>query len=371
MRQLKRTCPPPCSNAREATSKTPFRGLQRSIDSGRVDRPPAGHMCLGEKRAVHGSLDPWCVQSEREEQHDFPGAPARGHSGRMDDLTLAHHLADQADAIALRHIAAGNLTAQIKHDGSPVTAADREVEDVLRACLRQLRPHDAFLGEEGGAHGNGDRQWIIDAIDGTASFLAGRPEWGTLIALEERGTITTGLVTAPALSRRWWASIGTGTWTGPLPSDAQQRSREVTVAPPTDLHEATIGIWPPPSRLTKPHRALAAKLAAHAKSTRPALDWTSTDPPDARIPKPSTGSGTCHGGLLVATGKLDAFILLGAGPWDIAALVPVVEEAGGLYADLTESPQARARTALFSTIGLHQQILGIAQRCSCSRLTPP
>jgi histidinol-phosphatase len=279
----------------------------------------------------------------------------------MDDLTLAHHLADQADAIALRHLAAGNVSAQIKNDGSPVTAADHEVEEALRACLRRQRPDDAFLGEEGGAHGNGHRRWIIDAIDGTASFLAGHPEWGTLIALEEHGAITTGLVTAPALGRRWWASCGTGTWTGTLPIAAQPRSREVTVAPPTDLHGATIGIWPPPSRLAQSDRALAAKVAALAKSTRPAVDWTSTDPSDAPISKPSTGSGTCHGGLLVATGQLDAFLLLGAGPWDIAALVPIVQEAGGLYADLTNSPQAHARAALFSTIGLHQQILDITR----------
>jgi histidinol-phosphatase len=169
------------------------------------------------------------------------------------------------------------------------------------------------------------------------------------------------LVSAPALSRRWWASCGAGAWTGSPAVGAPPQPRAATVAQPTDLHEATIGIWPPPSRLAAPDRAMAAKLAAHAKSTRPALDWASIDPPAAPIPKPSTGSGTCHGGLLVATGQLDAFLLLGAGPWDIAALVPIVQEAGGVYVDVTDSPQAHARAALFSTNGLHQQILDITQ----------
>ena len=159
----------------------------------------------------------------------------------MDDLTLAHHLADQADVIALRHIAAGNLSAQIKHDGSPVTAADREIEDVLRGCLRRMRPGEAFLGEEGGGHGSGHRRWIIDAIDGTASFLAGQPEWGTLIALEEHGTITTGLVTAPALSRRWWALGGNRKKNQPPPPEKktkEQKKKSQTV-PSTVLPRPT------------------------------------------------------------------------------------------------------------------------------------
>ncbi|WP_194894423.1 inositol monophosphatase family protein [Catenulispora pinisilvae] len=283
----------------------------------------------------------------------------------MDDLTLAHHLADQADVTALRSIAAGGIRAQIKPDGSPVTAVDRQIEDVLRASLRRQRPDDAFLGEEHGAHGVGHRRWIVDAIDGTASFLAGRPEWGTLIALQEHGTVTTGLVSAPALGRRWWAVPGSGAWTCPPPISAQPPRCKVTVAPPTDLRDATIGIWPPPSRLPEAARTVAARLAAHAKATRPALNWMSAEPAAVPIPKPSTGSGTCHGGLLVATGQLDAFLLLGAGLWDIAALIPIVREAGGAYtdfsniSDISDSRQSDAQAALFSTTRLHQQILDI------------
>jgi histidinol-phosphatase len=129
------------------------------------------------------------------------------------------------------------------------------------------------------------------------------------------------------------------------------------VAPPADRSESAIGIWPAPSRLPEPHRAAAAKLAALAGTTRPALVWTQAERATGPIRKPAAGSETCHGGLLFATGQLDAFLLLGAGPWDITAPIPIVGEAGGIHPDLTVSLDADTNAALFSTIGLHEQIL--------------
>ncbi|MET8954587.1 inositol monophosphatase family protein [Streptomyces sp. NPDC004393] len=277
------------------------------------------------------------------------------------DTALAHHLADLADAVARRRLAAPDLTVRTKNDGSPVTDVDQEIEHVLRSEIRRHRPGDAFVGEESGASGTGRRRWIVDGIDGTASFLAGEPEWSTLIAVGEDGGIVLGMVSAPALRRRWWAAPGAGAWAGPCPSRSPMSARRLSIAeggrPP---HDVTLGIWPPPARLSASERSVAARLAAHVARTRPALDWSSAAPATPPPRKPSTGSGTCHGALLVATGQVDAFLLLGAGPWDIAALIPVVEEAGGVFSDLEGRRRADTGAALFALPGLHRPLLDIA-----------
>ncbi|MCX4598363.1 inositol monophosphatase [Streptomyces sp. NBC_01549] len=273
------------------------------------------------------------------------------------DLALAHRVADQADEVARHYFRAPGLGAEDKRDGSPVTVADREIERALRASIRADHPGDAFVGEEFGAHGRSSRRWIIDAIDGTASFLAGEPEWSTLIALEEHGVVTMGMVSAPALRRRWWATPGGAAWMGPCPSDPSAPPRQLTLTAGGNAKDAAIGIWPPPSRLSATERAVAARLAAGTATVLPALDWSTVDPTAPPPRKPSTGSGTCHGALLVATGKADAFLLLGAGPWDIAALIPIVEEAGGTFSDLSGQRRTDTGAALFARPGLHQQLL--------------
>jgi len=249
------------------------------------------------------------------------------------NLALAHHLADLAAEIAQRHRAGGPLAARVKDDGSPVTDADHEVEHTLRSRIRQEHPDDEFLGEESGGSETAHRRWIIDGIDVTANYLAGEPEWSTLIALEERDEITLGMVSAPALDRRWWALPDHGSWTAPQSTRSGSPARRLSIAEGSSLRDAVIGIWPPAPRLSPAQRALAATLAARAAHTRPALDWSGVDPAARAAPpaKPSAGTGTCHGGLLVATGQLDAFLLMTAGPWDIAALIPVVQEAGGVW----------------------------------------
>ena len=262
--------------------------------------------------------------------------------------------------IAQRHLSAAGIAVQTKSDGSPATAADHEIERSLRSMILQERPADAFLGEEFGAHGHSHRRWIIDAIDGTASFLAGEPEWSTLIALEEHGSISVGMVSAPALQRRWWATCSSGAWTSAYPAHPAAPPQRLTITGATNLHEASIGIWPPPSRLSASDRTTAAKVAASAAQTRPAINWAVPQPTYPPPSKPSTGSGTCHGALLVATGHLDAFLLLGAGPWDIAALVPIIKEAGGAFSDLS-STETNTKAALFSNASLHGQILDIVQ----------
>lgn len=278
-------------------------------------------------------------------------------TGTHPDLAFAHRLADAADTIALQRFSSADTAWRAKSDGSPVSIADEQIEHTLRNLIQRERPDDGVLGEEFGTSGRGRRRWVIDAIDGTASFLAGEPEWSTLIALEEQGAITLGLVTAPALRRRWWAGRATGAWTRSTVHTPPGAAEPLVITGAESLAEASIGIWPPPARLSPENTTLAARIAAAARTTRPVLNWADPTPTRDPIRKPSTGTGTCHGALLVATGQLDAFLLLGAGPWDIAPLVPIIEQAGGNYDDLTTNPSTGAVSALFTNHALRQQIL--------------
>jgi histidinol-phosphatase len=133
-------------------------------------------------------------------------------SAPIDDLALALGLADDADAITLARFRAEDLVVETKPDLTPVSEADRAVEQALRDRLAAERPADLVLGEEfGGAFSPaGGRRWIVDPIDGTKSYVRGVPAWATLLALEDQGEITVGVVSAPALGRRWWAARGAG-----------------------------------------------------------------------------------------------------------------------------------------------------------------
>src|SRR2546421_12646198 len=139
-------------------------------------------------------------------------------AGYADDLALAHVLADTADAISMARFRALDLHVTAKPDLTPVSDADTAVEKALRATLARTRPRDGVLGEEYGATeaaaGPGTRRWVIDPIDGTKNFIRGVPIWGTLIALMDGDRAVVGLVSAPALGRRWWAATGLGAYAG-------------------------------------------------------------------------------------------------------------------------------------------------------------
>lgn len=125
-----------------------------------------------------------------------------------DDLNLAHLMADAADDITMRRFKAVDLRVDTKPDLTPVSDADRAVEEAIRGALRRARPRDSVVGEEFGTTGYGMRSWVIDPIDGTKNYVRGVPVWATLIALMEHGRVVAGVVSAPALGRRWWAAKG-------------------------------------------------------------------------------------------------------------------------------------------------------------------
>lgn len=141
------------------------------------------------------------------------GTTHRGTSWTY-DLRLAHLLADNADSLSMDRFRAQDLRVSAKPDRSQVTDADVAIEETLRKTLARSRSRDAIVGEEGGVSGTGERRWVIDPIDGTSNFVRGVPVWATLIGLMDGDQCVVGVVSAPALGRRWWGSVGGGAYTG-------------------------------------------------------------------------------------------------------------------------------------------------------------
>ena len=247
------------------------------------------------------------------------------------DLALAQRLADVADGIALRDFTGKPLVFTEKPDGSPVTETDPEIEAALRAIVAEERPGDGFLGEEVGATGSGPRRWVVDGIDGTIEFVAGRRGWSTEIALEVDGEIVVGVCTSPALPLRTWAHRGGGTAGRARGAPAPRR-----VSATASLAGARLSTIAPVDVLDGEALALAKRLLAGCAYVEPVR----------------------HCAVLVAEGVIDLGLQLGGGPWDYAALALIVEEAGGRFSDL----DGRVRVdgggpRLFSNGLLHDEAL--------------
>src|SRR5687767_13045506 len=133
------------------------------------------------------------------------------------DLALALEMADAADAITLRHFQSATLAVRTKVDRSPVSEADEAVERALRERLASDRPDDGIVGEEFGTSGSSSRRWILDPIDATSNYIRGIPVYATLIALVENDRPVVGVVSSPAMGRRWWASHGDGAFCNSRP----------------------------------------------------------------------------------------------------------------------------------------------------------
>jgi histidinol-phosphatase len=167
-----------------------------------------------------------------------------------DDLRFAHVLADNADDITTRRFKALDLRVEQKPDLTPVSDADRATEESLRNLLRRARPRDAVLGEEEGRSGSGPRCWVIDPIDGTKNYVRGVPVWATLIGLMDGDKVTVGVVSAPALGKRWWAGLGGGAWTGrSLAKASRLQVSGVTRLSDASLSYSGIGGWAQAGRL--------------------------------------------------------------------------------------------------------------------------
>ncbi len=231
--------------------------------------------------------------------------------GYNDDLRLAHVMADAADDLTMRRFKAVDLKVETKPDLTPVSDADRAVEEAIRGTLRRARPRDAVVGEEYGETGWGARSWIIDPIDGTKNYVRGVPVWATLIALMEYGKVVVGLVSAPALGRRWWAAAGGGAWTGKsLTKASRMRVSQVSTLEDASFSYSSFGGWEKIGRLDN-----FLDLGGACWRTRAYGDFWS------------------H--MMVAEGSVDVSAEPELSPWDMAALTVIVEEAGGRWTDVS------------------------------------
>jgi histidinol-phosphatase len=255
-----------------------------------------------------------------------------------DDLALALALASDADLISLDRYNAVDLVVSTKPDRTPVTDADQAVERSLRAGIAAARPDDSILGEEYGTQGSGARQWIIDPIDGTANFLRGVPIWGTLIALAVDGVPVVGVVSAPALQKRWWAASGHGAW-GQATGDTPRR---LAVSGVRELADASLSYnslkgWDDEGRLDE--------VVALSRAV-----WR------------SRAIGDMWSYMLLAEGALDIVGEFDLQPYDMAALIPIIEEAGGRFTSIVGAPGPWNGNAIATNGHLHDEVLALFVR---------
>ncbi len=251
----------------------------------------------------------------------------------LDDLRLAHVLADSADNLSMDRFGALDLEVSTKPDMTYVTESDKAVEEAIRRTLKSARGRDLMLGEETGEHdgtaANAERRWIIDPIDGTANFVRGVPVWATLIALEEAGEVVVGCVSAPALGRRWWAMKGDGAHTG----KSFRQTRPIRVSAVRELSAASISYSSVPSWAGIGRQNQFDALLRQCWRDRAYGDFFSY--------------------MLVAEGAVDIAAEPELNLWDMAALDIIVREAGGQFTSLDGSPGPWGPNALATNGRLH------------------
>ena len=256
---------------------------------------------------------------------------------RGNDLALAMRLADAADSITLARYQSIDLVVSTKPDNTPVTDADKAAEEAIRALLKNHRPEDGIVGEEfGNDAGGAERYWVIDPIDGTKNFLRGVPTWATLIGLIEKQSdgsevVVVGVVSAPALFRRWYASEGNGAFV----SVNKAAPERINVSQVSDIKDASISYsdfigWG--ERL-----APFQELMASAWRTR--------------------GIGDFWSHMLVAEGAVDVAAEPSLAVWDMAALDIIVREAGGRFTNVAGIDGSLGGSGLSTNAAIHQKIV--------------
>ncbi|MCL2788869.1 MAG: histidinol-phosphatase [Micrococcales bacterium] len=264
------------------------------------------------------------------------GADRWGEFAR--DLWLAHVLADVADEVAMARFGAADLRVESKPDMTPVTDADRAVEQAIRGKLAKARPADAILGEEfGGALGAG-RTWVIDPIDGTKNFVRGVPVWATLIGLVDNGEAVLGVVSAPSLGRRWFAARGTGAWKGlSLASASALRVSGVSRLGDASFSCSSVGGW-----------AERGRLAAYLALTKSV--WR------------TRGYGDFWSYMLLAEGAVDLAAEPELALHDMAACAVIVAEAGGRFTDTRGEIEGPFGADALATNGLlHEEAVEVLE----------
>lgn len=250
-----------------------------------------------------------------------------------DDLELALRLADAADAVAMERFDAADLRIDTKPDRTHVTEADLATERAIREILQAERPGDAILGEEYGTSGDTARRWVIDPIDGTHNYMRGIPVWATLIALSVDGVPQVGVVSQPALGRRWWAATEHGAWT----NGRDGEPRRIHVSGVDDIAHASI-------------------------SFQSIEQWDDVDllPTLERLARAvwrDRGYGDALPYMWLAEGRLELVAEFGVKEYDVAAIAPIVREAGGRFSAYDGSDRLDAGSSLATNGALHDAFL--------------
>lgn len=254
------------------------------------------------------------------------------------DLAFALELADTADGVSLPRFRAADLRVSTKPDRTPVTDADTAVEHAVRDLIEQQMPGDAFFGEETGATQTASRQWILDPIDGTANFLRGVPNWATLIALQVDGVPTVGVVSMPALDTRWWAEIGGGAW------------KQVGTSEPVQIHVSEV-----------------AELSDASLSFQSIQQWEEAGYLESLLTLRRNvwrdrAYGDAWSYVALAEGLVDLVGEFDVKSYDLAAHVPIVREAGGIFTDIHGEDSAWNGSAFASNGKLHSAALQVVNR---------
>ena len=253
---------------------------------------------------------------------------------RDDDLAVALTLADQADAVTAGRFGAVDLRVDTKPDLTPVSDADHAVETQLRETLGRVRPDDSVLGEEfGGSTTLTGRQWIIDPIDGTKNFVRGVPVWASLIALLDDGVPQVGVVSAPALQRRWWAASGAGAFV----AVGDAAARRLSVSSVAQLNSASLSFSSLSGWAERGLRQHFLNLTDAVWRVRAFGDFLSY--------------------CLVAEGAVDIATEPEVSVWDLAPLDILVREAGGTFTSLDGNAGPHGGSAVATNGHLHDQVL--------------
>ena len=244
-------------------------------------------------------------------------------AGLADELALALRLADIADRMTLARFRATDLVVETKPDLTPVSEADRDVETAIRDVLASERPGHGVVGEEHGVEaGDGEHRWILDPIDGTRNYVRGVPVWASLLALERAGELVVGVASAPALGRRWWASTGGGAFADGV---------GIRVSKVRSMGDAVV------SSAGQPRPLLPLLEACHRRR----------------------GFGDFWQHCLVAEGAIDVAVDPEVTLWDLAALVPIVREAGGRLTTLDGDDDPAGGSGVSTNGLLHDEVVNL------------
>ncbi len=244
----------------------------------------------------------------------------------MNELEMAVEAAKEAGKIAVHYF--GKVSAENKHDNTPVTVADKECEKKIVSIIEKHFPDDAILGEEHGARGSGERRWIIDPIDGTKNYIKRSPNFGVMIALEEKGDITCGVVHLPLHRKTYTAQRGSGAFVN---------GKQITLSQESDTTKSFVGM----SREEGFRRYDFLEYYNRLISSRLNLMEVK-------------GLGKL---MMLAEGSVEAGIHAGGKEWDLAPWKILAEEAGGVFTDFNGDNSIKSQNAVISNGKIHKEIL--------------